>query len=121
MRAQWCCCRVLRPWKAELQQHGAPTRLEDLRSHACLIVRENGSTQNQQFNTWTRHKGGNALAERIKVQGPLASNSGELVRVLADYAMPDADIHWLAPYRTDSPRRIRLLIDFLVEQFQDSP
>lgn len=153
--AQWvsrrlaCNQRVLVATPGYLRQHGAPIRLEDLRSHACLIVRENGNTQNQQFNTWTLHKGGNKLPERVKVQGPLASNSGELVRdwcldgrgimlrslwdiapwlasgelvrVLADYAMPDADIHWLAPYRTDSPRRIRLLIDFLVAQFQDSP
>jgi len=47
--------------------------------------------------------------------------SGQLVRVLPGYSMPDADIHWLAPYRTDSPRRIRLLIDFLVAQFQGAP
>jgi pimeloyl-ACP methyl ester carboxylesterase len=42
-------------------------------------------------------------------------------RVLPGYAMLEADIHWLAPYRTDSPRRIRLLIDFLVAQFQEAP
>ena len=153
--AQWvsrrlaCNQRVLVATSGYLHQHGAPIRLEDLGNHACLIVRENGNTQNQQFNTWTLHKSGNQLPERVKVQGPLASNSGELVRdwcldgrgimlrslwdiapwlasgelvrVLADYAMPDADIHWLAPYRTDSPRRIRLLIDFLVAQFQESP
>lgn len=123
--AQWvsrrlaCNQRVLVATSGYLHQHGAPIRLEDLGNHACLIVRENGNTQNQQFNTWTLHKSGNQLPERVKVQGPLASNSGELV--LADYAMPDADIHWLAPYRTDSPRRIRLLIDFLVAQFQESP
>ena len=123
--AQWvsrrlaCNQRVLVATPGYLHQHGAPIRLEDLGNHACLIVRENGNTQNQQFNTWTLHKSGNQLPERVKVQGPLASNSGELV--LADYAMPDADIHWLAPYRTDSPRRIRLLIDFLVAQFQESP
>ena len=123
--AQWvsrrlaCNQRVLVATPGYLHQHGAPIRLEDLGNHACLIVRENGNTQNQQFNTWTLHKSGNQLPERVKVQGPLASNSGELV--LADYAMPDADIHWLAPHRTDSPRRIRLLIDFLVAQFQDSP
>jgi len=27
----------------------------------------------------------------------------------------------LAPYRADAPRRIRLLIDFLVEQFAAAP
>lgn len=47
--------------------------------------------------------------------------TGELIHVLPDYAMPDADIHWLAPYRADAPRRIRLLIDFLVTQFAATP
>ena len=86
---------------------------------------------------------------RIVVGGPLSSNSGELVRdwcldgrgimlrslwdiapqlasgqlvrVLPDWCMPEADIHWLAPYRPDAPRRIRLLIDFLVAEFADEP
>ena len=48
-------------------------------------------------------------------------DSGRLVRVLPGYAMPDADIHWLAPLRADSPRRIRLLIDYLLAQFEDAP
>ena len=47
--------------------------------------------------------------------------SGQLVRVLPGYAMPDADIHWLAPYRAEVPRRIRLLIDFLVAAFEAEP
>ncbi len=87
--------------------------------------------------------------ERIQVRGPLSSNSGELVRdwclqgrgimlrslwdiapqlatgqlvrVLPGYTMPDADIHWLAPYRPGQPRRIRLLIDHLVAAFRDTP
>lgn len=47
--------------------------------------------------------------------------SGHLVRVLPEWCMPDADIHWLAPYRPDAPRRIRLLIDFLVAEFASEP
>lgn len=86
---------------------------------------------------------------RIVVSGPLSSNSGELVRdwcldgrgimlrslwdiapqlasgqlvhVLPNWCMPDADIHWLAPYRPDTPRRIRLLIDDLVAEFASEP
>jgi DNA-binding transcriptional LysR family regulator len=85
----------------------------------------------------------------IKIKGSLSSNSGEmvrdwcvegrglmlrslwdvapllatgqLVRVLPNYAMRDADIHWLAPYRTETPKRIRLLIDFLVEHLKCEP
>ncbi|MEO7401537.1 MAG: LysR family transcriptional regulator, partial [Polaromonas sp.] len=48
-------------------------------------------------------------------------DAGRLARVLPGYVMPDADIHWLAPYRSDSPRRIRLLIDFLLAQFKHAP
>ena len=86
---------------------------------------------------------------RVVVSGPLSSNSGELVRdwclagrgimlrslwdiapqlasgqlvrVLPDLCMPDADIVWLAPHRLDAPRRIRLLIDFLVAEFASEP
>jgi DNA-binding transcriptional LysR family regulator len=47
--------------------------------------------------------------------------SGQLVRVLPAYAMWDADIHWLAPHRAQTPKRVRLLIDFLVERFRAEP
>jgi DNA-binding transcriptional LysR family regulator len=47
--------------------------------------------------------------------------SGELVQVLPGWSMPDADIHWLAPYRAQVPRRIRLLVDHLAAQFLAEP
>lgn len=47
--------------------------------------------------------------------------SGELVRVLPPYAMPDADIHWLAPYQPRVPRRLALLADFLHQRFAAEP
>ena len=141
--------RVLAASPAYLRQHGLPPTLDALQDHACLIVRENGNASSQRFDIWTLHDGDSTLPERVRVRGPLSSNSGELVRdwclqgrgimlrslwdiapelasgqlvrVLPGYAMLEADIHWLAPYRADSPRRIRLLIDFLVNHFQDSP
>jgi len=153
--AQWVSRRLARNQRIlvaspdYLRQHGAPLTLQALQDHACLIVRENGPAAGQRFDLWTLHKHLEPLPTRVRVHGPLSSNSGELVRdwcldgrgimlrslwdiapalasgqlvrVLPDYAMPDADIHWLAPYRTDSPRRIRLLIDFLLAQFQDEP
>ncbi len=103
----------------------------------------------QRFDVWTLNKYKDDTPIRVRVSGSLSSNSGELVRdwclqgrgimlrslwdvasqlksgqlvrVLPDYSMPDADIHWLAPYRPDTPRRIRLLIDFLIQQFQHEP
>lgn len=137
--------RVLVAAPAYLKQRGKPQEPEGLSSHDCLVVRENG----QRFDLWSLHKGKEKVARRVRVQGPLSSNSGELVRdwclsghgimlrslwdvapqlksgqlvrVLPQYAMQDADVHWLAPYRAQTPKRIRLLIDFLVERFRDEP
>lgn len=157
--AQWVSRRLARNQRvlvaspAYLKQHGTPESMKDLQDQTCLMVRENGnsteSAVRQRFDMWTLHQAGDKTPIRVRVRGPLSSNSGELVRdwclqgrgimlrslwdvapqlksgqlvrVLPDYSMPDADIHWLAPYRPDTPRRIRLLIDFLVQQFQHEP
>jgi LysR family transcriptional regulator, transcriptional activator for dmlA len=145
--------RVLVAAPAYLRAHGTPHTVDALAGHACLIVRENGHPAAQGFEVWPLHKlqapGREKLPVRVRVQGPLSSNSGELVRdwclagrgimlrslwdiapqlasgqlvrVLPGYAMPEADIHWLAPYRAEVPRRIRLLIDFLVTAFESEP
>ena len=47
--------------------------------------------------------------------------AGQLVRVLPQYDRQDADVHWLAPYRAQTPKRIRLLVEFLAERFRDEP
>ncbi len=153
--AQWVSRRLARNQRVlvasprYIRQHGAPASLEDLQRHTCLIVRENGNATGQRFDVWPLHKEREKTPSRVRVRGPLSSNSGELVRdwcvegrgimlrslwdiapqlasgelvrVLPAYAMPDADIHWLAPFRPDSPRRIRLLVDFLFARFQDAP
>ena len=103
----------------------------------------------ERFDTWCLQHEKGGTAARVHIQGPVASNSGELVRdwclagrgvmlrslwdvaplleagqlvrVLPAYAMLDADIHWLAPYRAQTPRRIRLLIDFLADYLRDEP
>ena len=130
--------RVLVAAPSYLQQHGTPSSLPDLQQHACLIARENGHRANQPFDEWQlvdqRHikkrVGLSPPASRIVVSGIMLRSlwdiagllsSGQLVRVLPDWSMPDADIHWLAPYRPDAPRRIRLLIDFLVAEFASEP
>lgn len=143
--------RVLVAAPEYLAQHGTPQNAEDLTSHACLVVRENGGEtgQGQRFDHWRLSQEGQARAVHIAVQGPLSSNSGEmvrdwclaghgvmlrslwdiapqlssgqLVRVLPDCAMHDADIHWLAPYRAQMPLRIRLLQEFLANRFREEP
>lgn len=44
---------------------------------------------------------------------------GQVLRELPDYFMFDADIYWLAPYRAQTPKRIRLLIDYLVDHLRN--
>jgi len=46
---------------------------------------------------------------------------GDLVRVLPEWAMHDADVHWIAPYRAPLPLRLRLLQDFLAQRFAGAP
>jgi len=141
--------RVVVASPAYLERHGAPRQLQDLARHTCLVVRENGGGPGQRFDHWRLQRASDAQVQHVPVSGPLSSNSGELVRdwclaghglmlrslwdiapqiasgelvrVLPGYAMPDADIHWLAPYRPQTPRRIRLLVDFLVESFRQEP
>lgn len=141
--------RVLVASPAYIERHGAPRTLTDLASHACLVVRENDGGPGQRFDHWRLQRSGEAQVHHVPVSGPLSSNSGELVRdwclaghgvmlrslwdiapqlasgelvrVLPGHAMPDADIHWLAPYRPQTPRRIRLLTEFLAESFRKEP
>lgn len=137
--------RVLVAAPHYLRQRGAPETPADLAQHDCLVVRES----DQRFDIWALRKERDKAEVRSRVQGPLSSNSGELVRdwclagrgimlrslwdiapqlasgqlvrVLPGYAMFDADIHWLAPHRAQTPKRVRLLIDFLVERFRGEP
>ncbi len=141
--------RVLVAAPAYLAQRGMPGALADLERHDCLAVQENGEPLRPRDTHWTLKHDKEAGATRVRIRGPLSSNSGEmvrdwclsgrgimlrslwdiapqlgsgaLVRVLPRYAMPDADIHWIAPWRPRTPKRVRLLIDFLAERFRNEP
>jgi LysR family transcriptional regulator, transcriptional activator for dmlA len=136
--------RVLVASPDYLRRRGTPASLEELAAHDCLVVREN-----ERFDVWRLQRERDRGELRVRVGGPLSSNSGELVRdwclaghgimlrslwdiagaldsgelvrVLPAYAMTDADIHWLAPHTPRTPRRIRLLVDFLAERFRGEP
>lgn len=141
--------RVLVAAPHYLQSRGAPAQPEDLARHDCLAVRENVHPSNPRFDEWRLVHDSSGRQASVAVQGPLSSNSGEmvrdwclaghgimlrslwdvaprlaagdLVRVLPAWSMPDADVHWLAPYRPQTPRRIRLLVDFLAQRFEAEP
>lgn len=136
--------RVLAASPAYLKRRGMPASVEELASHDCLVAREN-----ERFDVWRLQRERDRTEVRVRVGGPLSSNSGELVRdwclaghgimlrslwdiagalasgalvqVLPGHAMVDADIHWLAPHTPSTPRRIRLLVDFLAERFRAEP
>jgi DNA-binding transcriptional LysR family regulator len=136
--------RVLVAAPAYLHRRGTPQGVEDLAAHDCLVVREN-----EQFGVWRLQRERDRAELRVRVGGRLSSNSGELVRdwclaghgimlrslwdiagalasgelvrVLPGHAMADADVHWLAPHTATTPRRIRLLVDFLAERFRGEP
>lgn len=141
--------RVLVAAPAYLRRRGEPRSLDELSQHDCLVVRENGGSPDLRFDHWRLQRIGERQWVHTPVRGPLSSNSGELVRdwclaghgimlrslwdvapllergdlvrVLNEWSMPDADVHWIAPYRAQVPRRIRLLVDFLAERFRDEP
>ncbi len=141
--------RVLAASPAYVERRGLPFDVAALAAHDCLVASENGDGSERDGTLWTLRHARDSSVARVRVQGPLASNSGEMVRdwclagrgimlrslwdiapllasgellrVLPQWSMPDADIQWVAPWRPKTPRRVRLLIDFLAERFRDSP
>ena len=139
--------RVLVAAPGYLQARGMPRTLQELAGHDCLVVRENGGDtgQGQRFDRWWLSRQGAGQRVPVTVGGPLSSNSGEQVRdwclaghgimlrslwdvaaplasgalqrVLPEWAMHDADVHWIAPYRAQMPLRLRLLQEFLAQRF----
>ncbi len=136
--------RVLVAAPSYVKAHGKPRQLEDLAAHDCLLVRESDTPS----GTWLLSAEGEA-ARVIKVKGSLVSNSGELVRdwcmagrgimlrslwdvapliasgqllrLLPSYAMRDANIQWLAPFRAQTPKRVQLLREHLMARFKARP
>jgi DNA-binding transcriptional LysR family regulator len=54
-----------------LEQHGIPKVPDDLRTHRCIVLRENDTA----YGTWHFTKG--KRHELVKVQGTMSSNDGE--------------------------------------------
>ncbi|HIQ42430.1 MULTISPECIES: LysR substrate-binding domain-containing protein [unclassified Pseudomonas] len=65
--------RVLCASPAYLQRQGCPQELEDLQSHDCLVIKE----RDYPFGIWHLERHGQAHS--VRVDGPLSSNSGEVV------------------------------------------
>ncbi|MNV23184.1 HTH-type transcriptional regulator DmlR [compost metagenome] len=123
-----------------LKTHGVPTTPHDLARHQCIVLRQNEDA----YSLWRFTKG--RRSETVKVRGALSSNDGEvtltwglaglgilqraewdlarylrsgrLVRVLEDYALPQADIYAVFPERHHLSAKVRIFVDFLVGYFQ---
>lgn len=124
-----------------LARHAVPAGPRDLAAHQCIVIRENAGP----FNTWHLVSGAHQAA--VKVNGPLATNhgevavdwalaghgillrsewdiapylrSGELVRVLPDWSGAAADIYAVFLPRHHLSAKIRLFLDFLAERFAE--
>ncbi|MDQ0772205.1 DNA-binding transcriptional LysR family regulator [Streptomyces aurantiacus] len=118
-----------------LERHGAPTRVEDLARHDCIVLRENEAD----YALW--RFGDLSDPRHVRVRGPLSSNDGdvvtqwalegrgvimrsewhvrphvergELVRVLPHIPTPAADIYALLEDDGHVPRRVTELIEHL--------
>lgn len=127
--------RVVCGSPAYFSKHGIPQRLEDLMRHNCLSFNLQGGQQ----RGWYFQKNGKQIA--VRVAGNLDCNdgellhrwameglglgwrstweiqaqleSGELITVLDDYALPQYDIMAVYPQQRHLPAKVRFFIDGL--------
>jgi len=123
-----------------LNEHPIPTKPEDLKIHQCVLMNaKNGEAQ------WDLESGSKKIS--LHVSGPVSSRdfnsvshfthrghgigllphnycdeliaSGELVRILPEWASPKIPVHALYPTRKFIPAKLRVFLDALQEW--DSP
>lgn len=133
--------RVLCASPVYLEQFGTPTRLDELKRHRCIAIRE----RDQDFGRWEL-SGPHGL-EAIKVSGPLSANNGEivrqwaidghgitlrstwdvarelregaLVRILPQYAQ-EADVWAVYPSRLSVSAKVKVCVEFLEAWFSQT-
>lgn len=126
-----------------LARHPAPRTPQELAQHHCIVLREN----QEDVTLWRFRKNSSELA--VRVPAVLSSNdgdvvrqwalmgkglimrsewdvadslaSGRLVRVLADWRLPDADIVALVDRRQGMAARVKLFLAFLQARFKPLP
>ncbi|WP_269505853.1 LysR family transcriptional regulator [Burkholderia sp. IMCC1007] len=125
---------------AYLSKGEVPEEPGDLRTHDCIVLRENDTA----YGTWHFTKG--KRHELVKVHGAMSSNDGEvtlrwaidghgilvrsewdaqpyinagtLVTVLQDWSLPAADIYATYPERLNLSAKVRVFVDFLSGYFE---
>jgi len=133
-------CLVASP--AYLNEHGRPQTLDDLAHHDFLLygsldspslsfINKQGQSQTAQVNPKARVNNGDFL-HQLAVGGHgialtptfiswQAIKQGELEVVLPDYQIPERSAYALYPNTRFIPRKVRLFIDFMTEQFGNQP
>lgn len=130
--------RVLCASPEYLAQHGRPTKLKDLTTHSCLIVRE----RDHPVGVWALSK--KNTISNVKVSGPLITNNGEIALAWAlegsgivlrsiwdtqkylksgdlEIIMPDyrqtANVWAVYPQRLENSAKIKACVKHLVNYF----
>ena len=133
--------RVICAAPAYLARFSAPCSVEALADHNCIILKQYESD----YALWRFTKGNQALTQKVK--GRITTNdgevamrmaldghglimrswwdakkyiqSGELVQILPDYCLPDADVYAIYQARKRVPFRIAAFIDYLMQSLAD--
>ena len=134
--------RIVCASPAYLKRQGKPSVPHDLTHHSCIVLRENDSA----YGTWHFSRG--KRAETVKVDGALSSNDGsivlqwaldgrgivarseweisghiergELLPLLAEWALPNADIHAIYLERNRLSAKLRTFVDFLGDYLRNA-
>lgn len=136
--------RVLCASPAYLRRHGVPKKPEDLAKHDCLLM----AVGRDSTDAW-HLRGPDGQEVDVRLQGRLKSNLGEVIRdaaigglgislhstwhvcedlragrlklVLPEYHLPESAIYAVMPQRRMVLPRVRAFVDFLGQQFGDTP
>ncbi|PLZ01467.1 LysR family transcriptional regulator [Burkholderia sp. WAC0059] len=135
--------RIVCASPAYIERYGTPAMPHDLARHACLVLRENDSA----YGTWHLLRG--KRMETVKVSGALSSNDGntvlqwaldgrgiavrsewetsahiargELVPLLTEWSLPNADIYAIYLERNRLSAKLRVFVEFLAGYLQSCP
>jgi DNA-binding transcriptional LysR family regulator len=124
-----------------LREHGTPETPADLARHACIVYAYSGSEWHLQGDDGKPHSvrvravmqtnnGDTAVAAALGGLGIVWQptflvgadlRAGRLVALLPGYRVPDIDILAVYPSRRHLGAKVRVLIDFLAEEFSGVP
>jgi len=129
-----------------LARRGRPEKPADLRDHDCLLY-----ANTAQPREWTFHTPGHSLGglEKVKVDGPLIANNGDVLcgaavsgmgianlptfivsrhlregrlqPLLPGFPPPEQGIHAVYPHSRNLSVKVRVFVDFLADHFGPDP